>query len=162
MATKITVIGGESSTLIPGLIDHLVKNEKLQGSKIALMDVDPNALGMMVQFGRKVIRDEEVDVEIQGTSNRYEALDGANFVITTFGVGGIDAWRKDWKISRNQGIYHGVADSVGPGGISRALRHIPVIVDVCKDMEKLCPKAWLINYSNPLSPFVTQFLGTLT
>jgi len=152
MATKITVIGGGSSTLIPGLIDHLVENEKLQGSKVILMDVDPNALETMVQFGRKVIEDGGVNVEIQGTTDRRKALNGANFVITTFGVGGIDAWRKDWEISRNHGIYHGVADSVGPSGISRALRHIPIIVDVCKDMEKLCPKAWLINYSNPLSP----------
>lgn len=131
MTTKITIIGGGSSTLIPGLMNHLVENEELRESKVVLMDVDSVALETMVGFGQKVIKHDGANIEVEGIADRQKALDGAHFAITTFGVGGVNAWKKDLEISRKHGVYHAVADSVGPAGISRALRHVPVIVDIC-------------------------------
>ena len=151
MEVKIAVIGGGSSTFMPSAIGDLIKAEELKGSKLVLMDIDSSALEIMANFGRRVVEETKASIKIEDTTDRHEALDGANFVITTFGVGGIEGWKKDHRISKKYGIYHGIADSVGPGGISRALRHVPVIVDIAKDMEKLCPSAWLINYSNPMS-----------
>ncbi len=151
MAIKIAVIGGGSSTFMPSAISDLIKAEELKGSKLVLMDVDISALQIMAKFGRRVVEETKASIKVEDTIDRHEALDGADFVITTFGVGGIEGWKKDYQISNKYGVDHGIADSVGPGGISRALRHVPVIVDIAKDMEKLCPSAWLINYSNPMS-----------
>ena len=91
---------------------------------------------------------------ISGTTDRREAMPGADFVTTTIAVGGARGWETDVRVPEKYGVYQTVGDSVGPGGVFRALRHVPETVGVARDMEELCPDAWLFNYTNPLSAIV--------
>lgn len=92
------------------------------------------------------------NLKIEKHTSRREALSGADFVITTIGVGGIGAAQMDGEIPKAFGILQSVADTVGPGGIMRALRHIPVFLEIARDIEDLCPDAYMFNYTNPLTP----------
>jgi len=90
-------------------------------------------------------------VELVSTTNQQEALEDADYVILTITVGGFDTMQHDLEIPYKYGIYQSVGDTVGPGGLSRALRSLPVVLDIAKDMAKLCPRAWLINITNPMT-----------
>jgi alpha-galactosidase len=83
--------------------------------------------------------------------NRREALEGANYVITTVHVGGLNAIQSDREISEKYGVDESIGDTIGPDGVFLGLRHIPVILDICRDMKELCPDAWLLNHSNPMA-----------
>jgi alpha-galactosidase len=150
MPKKITIIGGGSSTFTPQLVQLFMDSELLRGSTITLMDVDPARLEVMDVLSRRWIARREADLKIESTTNQRESLVGADFVITAISVGGFDAWENDMEIPARYGVYMPIADSVGPGGIMRGLRHIPVLASVAKDLEQVSPEAWVFNYSNPL------------
>jgi alpha-galactosidase len=98
-----------------------------------------------------MVEQHGADIQVEKTTDRREVLAGADFVITTISVGGQAAWEADLKIPLKYGVVQSVGDSVGPGGLSRALRHVPVVLDVARDMVELCPNAILFNYSNPMA-----------
>ena len=149
MAYKITIIGGGSSTFSPQLMRLFMDSKLLEGSTITLMDVDAHRLGVMDTLCNRMVERAGARLTIKSTTDRRESLVGADFVIAAISVGGFDAWEKDIEIPARYGIYMAVADSIGPGGIMRAFRHIPPLVQVCKDLEEVSPKAWVFNYSNP-------------
>jgi alpha-galactosidase len=149
MAYKITIIGGGSSTFTPQLMQLFMQSQVLQGSTIALMDVDAQRLETMDTLCKLLVQKEGASLTVESTTDRRESLTGADFVISAISVGGFDAWEKDIEIPARYGIYMHVADSIGPGGIMRALRHIPPLVAVCKDLEEVAPNAWVLNYTNP-------------
>jgi len=149
MAYNITIIGGGSSTFTPQLMRLFIESDVLQGSTITLMDVDAHRLEVMDTLCRQLVEREGTDLEITSTTDRRESLTEANFVITAISVGGFEAWEKDIEIPARYGIYMPIADSIGPGGITRAFRHIPPLVAVCKDLEEVAPQAWVFNYTNP-------------
>jgi alpha-galactosidase len=149
MASKVTIIGGGSSTFVPQLMRLFLASEPLRGSTISLMDVDEHRLGIMDSLCRALVRQQGADLEIESTTDQRASLDGADFVITAISVGGMDAWEKDIEIPAKHGVYMPIADSIGPGGIMRAFRHIPVLATVAEDLEELSPDAWVFNYSNP-------------
>src|SRR5665811_775880 len=95
-----------------------------------------------------------VRLKVSGTFDRREALPGADFVTTTIAVGGVRGWETDVRVPEQYGVYQTVGDSVGKGGVFRAMRHVPEIVAIARDMEELCPNAWLFNYTNPMSAIV--------
>jgi len=105
----------------------------------------------MTRLARRMVDLKGVDLRIESTVDRREALPGADFVITTIAVGGHEAWRVDLDIPLRYGFVQTVGDSVGPGGLLWAFCHVPALVGVAKDIEELCPKLWLFNYSNPMS-----------
>jgi len=121
----------------------------LRGSTITLMDVDAHRLEVMDTLCKRLVEREGAELGIQSTTNRRGSLAGADFVISAISVGGFDAWEKDIEIPADYGVYMPIADSIGPGGIMRAFRHIPPLVAVCKDLEEVAPKAWVFNYTNP-------------
>jgi alpha-galactosidase len=155
---KLTLVGAGSPTFTPFLFKRI-----LQGSlpsnpiEVALMDVDLKALKQMGIVIEKIYssfrkQNKNLDVKITKHVNLAEALDASNFVITTVGVGGFRATSADIDIPARFGIFQSIGDTVGPGGIFRGLRHIPVVLKVAKTMEDVCPSAYLFNYTNPMTP----------
>ena len=146
---KITIIGGGSSTFTPQLLRLFLESNTLSGSIIALMDIDSHRLKVMSTLSERLVEKERADLKIESTTDQRESLVDADFVITAISVGGFDAWEKDIEIPAKYGVYMPIADSVGPGGMMRAFRHIPVLVSVCRNLEDVSPDAWVFNYSNP-------------
>ena len=151
MSQKIVLIGAGSTEFTPGLIADLVASEPLRGSTIALVDLKPDALAIMAGLARRIVAQSGADLRIEASTDRREALRGATFVTVTIATGGAATWRSDIDIPFAHGVAQTVGDSVGPGGVFRALRHIPQLVGIARDMEELCPDAWLFNYTNPMS-----------
>jgi len=149
--TKITIIGGGSSTFTPQLMRLFIKSEVLRGSTITLMDINEHRLKIMEKLSKRLVKKENADLQIETTTNQRESLVDADFVITAIAVGGNDAWETDIELPAKYGIYMPVGDSVGPGGIMRAFRHIPVLVSVGKDLEEVSPDALVFNYTNPVT-----------
>lgn len=148
---KITLIGGGSLQWTPKLLVDFVLTDELKGSHICLYDIDEKALSLMHCLGKRIIKEAKKDFHLTSTTSLEEALQDANYVILSISTGGLAAMRYDLEIPLKYGIYQSVGDTVGPGGLSRALRSIPVVVNICKKMESLCPNTWLINYTNPMS-----------
>lgn len=152
---RIAIIGGGSSTFVPQLMRLFLGSDLLRGSTIALMDVDKRRLEVMDRLCRLLVQGEGAELTIESTMDQRAALTGADFVIAAISVGGMDAWEKDIEIPAQHGVYMTIGDSVGPGGIMRALRHIPVLASVVDDVAEVAPDAWVLNYSNPVSSIVT-------
>jgi alpha-galactosidase len=155
MPVRITIIGGGSSTFVPQLMRLFVGSDMLRGSTITLMDIDAHRLEVMGRLCSILVEREGADLRIESTTDRRASLVGADFVIAAISVGGMDAWEKDIEIPAKYGLYMTIGDSVGPGGIMRAFRHIPALVDVARDVSEVAPEAWVFNYSNPVTSIVT-------
>lgn len=151
---KIVIIGAGSTEFTPGLLADLVAHPHLSGADVALVDIDPEAVETMTGLARRLARERGAALRVTGTTDRREALPGARFVTTTIAAGGATGWEHDVRIPERYGISQTVGDSVGPGGVFRALRHVPEIAEIARDMADLCPDAWLFNYTNPLSAIV--------
>jgi len=148
---KITLIGGGSLQWTPKILVDFVLTDELKGYQICLHDIDEEALSLMHRLGKKIIREAKGNFHLISTTSLGEALQDADYVILSISTGGLDTMRYDLEIPLKYGIYQSVGDTVGPGGLSRALRNIPVVVGIAKKMEHLCPDAWLLNYTNPMS-----------
>jgi alpha-galactosidase len=148
---KITLIGGGSLLWAPKLLGDFVLSDELQESQMCLHDIDEKALTFVYHLGKKITGEAKKEFHLTSTTSLEEALADASYVILCISVGGNATMRYDLEIPLRYGIYQSVGDTVGPGGLSRALRSIPVAVDMCNKMEDLCPDAWLINCTNPMS-----------
>ncbi len=133
-----------------GLVADLV--ERRWEADLALVDVNEEALTTARTLSEKMIAAREAPVSLSASADRRDVFDGATVVICTIGVGGRRAWEADVFIPRKYGIYQPVGDTVGPGGSSRALRMIPAMVDIARDVQRLCPDALFFNYGNPMAP----------
>jgi alpha-galactosidase len=151
---KIVIIGAGSTEFTPGLLADLVTSPNLRSLEVALVDIDATTVDTMTRLAQRMSDAKGAALKISGTTDRREALLGADIVTTTIAVGGARTWEADVRLSERYGIWQTVGDSVGPGGVFRALRHVHEIVAIAKDMEELCPDAWLFNYTNPLSAIV--------
>jgi alpha-galactosidase len=151
MAYKIVLFGAGSSMFTPQLVSLMIQSKALQGSTIALMDINPKRLELMNILSRQLVEKSGADLKIECTTERREALTNASFVVTSIAVGGFPAWEKDIEIPAKYGIFVPYGDSVGPGGMSRAFRHVLPMVQMCKDLEEVSPNAWVFNYTNPAS-----------
>ncbi|KPK80366.1 MAG: hypothetical protein AMJ81_12180 [Phycisphaerae bacterium SM23_33] len=147
---KIVVIGAASSSF-SGLLADLVGADELDGAELALVDIDEQGLEIMTALGKRMAAEWGRQTTVTGTPDRRQALAGADFVLTTIAVGGVRTWRQDEEIPAKHGYYGHSVDTVGPGGLFRGLRLIPPMIDICRDIEQLCPEAWVINYSNPMA-----------
>jgi alpha-galactosidase len=148
-ARKIVLIGAGSASFTQGLVADMI----LTGAPwdIHLVDVNPENLQVAHGVVKRMLAARPSPITVTATADRREALPGADAVVTTFGVGGRRAWELDVFIPRQYGIYQPVGDSVMPGGISRAMRQVPLAVAIACDIAELCPDAIFINYANPMS-----------
>lgn len=149
---RIVIIGAGSIVFSRGLISDILLEEGLRGFTLGLCDIDPEALELITALAERMAEAAGAEIEIESSTDRRKLLRGADFVIQTIAVGGREAWERDLQIPLKHGVLQTVGDTIGPGGISRALRVIPHVLEICRDMEELCPEALLINFSNPLTP----------
>jgi alpha-galactosidase len=150
MHKKIVLLGAGSTVFTKGLVLDILERPEEKWS-IALVDTNEPALNIIHKVVKKMIAQKQANIELSASTDRRDALPGANYVISTIGVGGRRSWEQDVFIPREFGVYQPVGDTVGPGGISRAMRMIPQLVDIARDVEALCPKAAFFNYSNPMT-----------
>jgi alpha-galactosidase len=149
--TKIVLIGAGSAVFTRGLVADLILLEELGPWELGLVDIDETALETAEGLSRKMVESRSADVKITASTDRRDLLRGADVVVTTIGVGGRRAWELDVQIPRKYGVYQPVGDSILPGGISRAMRVIPQLIDIARDVQALCPDAWFFNYANPMT-----------
>ena len=148
---RIVIIGAGSMVFSSRLTVDILCIPELQDSTIVYVDIDQDALDLMSQFARRLVAQEGLSARIEATTDRRQGLGGTDYVVATFRVGGMEATQLDIQIPLKYGIDQAVGDTVGPGGIFYGQCHIPLIVDICRDMEELCPNALLINHSNPMA-----------
>jgi alpha-galactosidase/6-phospho-beta-glucosidase family protein len=148
--TRICFVGGGSYNWMPKLLGDLALTPDLEGT-IVLHDLNPTALDDIQRYGRKVMQRTGSHFEIETTTDLERGLDGAKFVVVTITTGGLETMSLDLDIPEKHGIYQSVGDTVGPGGVSRALRNVPVMVGIAQAMERRCPDAWMLNLTNPLT-----------
>ena len=150
---KITIIGGGSYCWTPILVRDILFTPGLEGSEICLEDIVPKHLKDLHACAQAIVRQagKEKEFTVTATLDEKEALRNADSVILTITTGGYDAMAHDLRIPYEFGIYQPVGDTIGPGGLLRALRNIPVVVGIARNMERNCPDAWLLNISNPMS-----------
>lgn len=146
---NVTIVGGGSYNWSPKLLTDLARTPSLSG-QLTLVDIDPDTLEVMVPLGRRAMRELGGKYEVTGTTRLAEGLDGADYVILTINTGGREARRQDIGIPEKYGVVQTVGDTVGPGGLIRGIRNIPIVVGIAREMERRCPSAWLMNYSNPM------------
>jgi len=148
---KITIIGGGSYLWSLGFCAQFIRSSHLRDVTVCLMDTDAAALDLVGSAADILNRKQGSPVRLERTGDLNAALDGAQFVLVSISTGGLEAMRHDLAIPEKYGIWHTVGDTVGPGGWSRAVRNIPVFHQIAERMKSLCPGAWLINVSNPLT-----------
>ena len=149
---RIVFIGAGSTVFARNLMGDILSFPELSSSTIALHDINEERLRTSEIVGHKIVETLGVSATIEATTDRRAALAGANYVITMFQVGGYKPSTViDFEIPKKFGLEQTIADTLGIGGIMRGLRTIPVMLDICRDMEELCPDALLLNYVNPMS-----------
>jgi alpha-galactosidase len=152
---KITFVGGGSYAWMPSILGRLFQTHTRQNDQIVIQDINAEACEDIYQLAVGLRKRFKSTVELSRTTDVSRALEGADYVSLTISTGGLATMRVDVEVPEKYGIYHTVGDTVGPGGLSRALRNVPVMVNLAHQMEKYCPKAWLLNLSNPLSPLTS-------
>jgi alpha-galactosidase/6-phospho-beta-glucosidase family protein len=157
--TKICFIGGGSYNWMPKLLGDLALTPDLEGT-VVLHDINPTALDDIQRYGRKAFASTGSNFTIETTTDLQQGLDGAEFVVVTITTGGLDTMGLDLSIPEQYGIYQSVGDTVGPGGLSRALRNVPVMADIAQAMQRWCPNAWMLNLTNPMT-VLTRVVNTI-
>lgn len=147
---KIVFIGGGSYGWTPTLARDLFVRPTLRGSRLVLVDINPTAARDLQAYCEALSRRFDARWEVEVTTLEA-ALPSADVVCASIAVGGLETMHRDYHIPEEFGVYHCVGDTVGPGGIARTLRTVPVFVDFARQMERHCPGAWFIHVTNPLS-----------
>jgi alpha-galactosidase len=149
---KIALIGAGSVVFAKNLIGDILSFPELADAHIALMDIDADRLHTAERMTQKVAAALQVKPTITTHRERHGALAGADYVINTIQVGGYrPSTVIDFEVPKRHNLRQTIADTLGMGGIMRALRTIPVLIEICRDMEAVCPQAWLLNYTNPMA-----------
>ncbi len=151
MATKVAFIGAGSTVFAKNLMGDILSYPELQDCTLSLYDINEERLHTSEIVAHKIAKQLGANPTIEATTDRRKAVKGAGYVITMFQVGGYKPSTViDFEIPKKYGLQQTIADTLGIGGIMRGLRTIPVLLDLCRDMEELCPDATLLQYVNPM------------
>jgi alpha-galactosidase len=156
---KVAIIGAGSIVFCKTLMLDILATDGLEGTEFALMAPSTTRTSQVEAFAKRVIQANGLPAKVWKTTNPREAIRDADYVITTFQVGGIKGFEYDYRIPLKYGIDQCIGDTLGPGGVFRAQRSIPVMLDLARDMEALCPNALILQYVNPMA-MVCWALGT--
>jgi alpha-galactosidase len=156
---KIVFIGAGSFGFTRCLVRDILSFPALSDSKIVLMDIDPERLSYSKKAVDKIVAAGNYPAQVTATTDRKAALEGADGILCTILSGRVNVWRHDIEIPKKYGVDINVGDTRGPAGIFRALRTIPVMIDICRDIEKYCPDAVLLNYTNPMAMLCRAMQG---
>jgi alpha-galactosidase len=148
---RIAFVGAGSVEFTKTLVSDLLAYPELSELEFALHDIDQRRLDAACAIARYVTGAHAANTRVTGTLDRREALEGADYVLFTVQVGGHEATLRDFEIPKRHGIRATIADTLGIGGVFRALRTFPVITETAREMAELCPNAWLLNYANPMA-----------
>ena len=149
---KITFIGAGSTVFAKNLIGDILSLPELSDSSICLFDIDEARLKSSEIVARRIVRTLGASASVEVTTDRGRAFDGASYAINMIQVGGYRPCTvTDFEIPKRYGLRQTIADTLGIGGIMRALRTIPVLIDMCKEMERRCPEVVHLNYVNPMA-----------
>ena len=148
---KIAFIGAGSFGFTRDLVRDILSFPALADSTLALMDIDEERLSYIKQAVDKIVAAGKYPAKVIATTDRVEALKDADGVVCTILAGGVNVWRHDIEIPKKYGVDINVGDTRGPAGIFRALRTIPVMLDLCRDIKRYCPEAIFLNYTNPMA-----------
>jgi alpha-galactosidase len=153
--TKITFIGAGSLEFTSELARDILTFPSLQGATLSLMDINLERLGYAEKAVSRLVQAMKVPARVEATLDRVEALRGADVVLTTILAGSTEVWRHDIEIPKKFGVDINVGDTRGPSGIFRFLRTINPMMEIVRDMERYCPQAVLLNYTNPMAMLVS-------
>ncbi len=148
---QIAIMGAGSQVFAQAMVRDCLSFPALADSTFRLMDVDPEPLGYMETMARKMIRQGGYPAKVTATTDRRQALDGADYVIVAILVGGREPIVDEIDIPLRHGVNQCIGDTMGPGGIFRFARTLPALLEIAHDMEDLCPDALMLNYTNPMS-----------
>lgn len=152
MSSKIVLIGAGSAMFGLGSVGNIFKSKTLEGSTVVLHDINPQALSKVEGIARRYMDEHQLSYTLEATTSREEALQGADFCIIAIEIGNrYELWEQDWKIPLQYGIHQVYGENGGPGGLFHSLRIIPPILEICSDIQRLCPQAYVFNLSNPMT-----------
>ncbi|SHF01630.1 alpha-galactosidase [Caldanaerobius fijiensis DSM 17918] len=159
--TKIVFIGAGSMSFGLSMFKDIFTSYELAESTLSLVDIDEENLERMYKLALKMNEESGLGMKIEATTERKEVLPGAQFVVNSLAIERCALWKQDFEIPKKYGIRHTLGENGGPGGLFFTMRTIPVIMDILRDMEKLCPDAYFLNFSNPESRIILA-LGRYT
>ncbi len=148
---RIVLVGAGSVEFTRNLLGDILTSPALRGAEIVLHDIDPDRLKTGERMANWTAAALGAEPRITAHLDRRTALQGADFVVDTIQVGGARATQLDFDVPARFGLRYTIADTIGVGGVFRALRTIPVVLGIARDMEAVCPDAWFLNYTNPMS-----------
>ncbi len=149
--TKIAFIGAGSLGFTRNLVRDILTFPLLKDATLSLMDIDAERLDFAQKSVQRIVDMGNYPAKVEASMDRAEALKDADAVLVTILAGGTDVWRYDVEIPKEYGVDTNIGDTRGPSGIFRALRTIPVMLDIARDMERYCPDATMLNYTNPMA-----------
>jgi len=153
---RIVLIGAGSAQFGYGTMGDIFQSEVLVGSHVVLHDINPGTLATVESTGQAFIEKNDLPYTLSATTSRAEALEGADFCVSSIEVGNrFELWEQDWRIPQQYGIRQVYGENGGPGGLFHSLRIIPPILEICGDVVKICPDALVLNFSNPMSRICT-------
>ncbi|RLI25501.1 hypothetical protein DRO57_03910 [Candidatus Bathyarchaeota archaeon] len=157
MDEKITIVGAGSHFTL-GLLGDLYRVNDLWGGELVLYDIDEERAKAMEKIVERDVKRRGVELKVNATSDKVEALENSDFTIVAIRAGGLKALRNFLEIPLRHGILQVVGDTVGPSGILKGLFEIPAVLEIAKTLEDLSPKALMINFTNPMTPICMSVL----
>ncbi|MGN6562926.1 MAG: alpha-glucosidase/alpha-galactosidase, partial [Thermomicrobiales bacterium] len=148
--TKIVFIGAGSLGFTRNLVRDVLTFPLLADATLALVDIDPERLEFARSSVQRIVELGNYPATVEATQDRAAALKGADIVVVTILANSVEVFRHDIEIPKQFGVDTNIGDTRGPSGIFRALRTIPVMLDIARDMERYCPGAYMLNYTNPM------------
>ena len=148
---KICVIGAGSASFGENTLSAIMRSKRLRGSTLALVDLDAGKVDIVKRLADRLNREWDCQMEISAHTHHFEALAGSDFVVSAIEVVPREGlWKSDFEIPLKYGVRQPYAENGGPGGFAHAARNIGQLMPILRDMEKICPDAWFVNYTNPM------------
>ncbi|MBN1992906.1 MAG: hypothetical protein JW953_09380 [Anaerolineae bacterium] len=151
LPTKIAVIGAGSAIFGLNTVAALMNSQRLKGSHLALVDRNAHTLDLMAKLAERLNQEWGAEMTLSTHTHHAEAFDGTKFVVSAIEVPPREKlWRQDYEITLKYGLRQPYAENGGPGGFAHAARNVKPLLEIVRDMEKICPEAWFLNFSNPM------------
>ena len=148
---KVTMVGAGSAVFARQIITDVLAVDGLDSGTFALVDIDPKRLELARAIAQKLVELSGKKWKVEASTDRNEVLPGTEYVVNSIEVAGLQNVRADYDIPMKYGVDQCIGDTIGPGGIFKALRTGPAWLDIVADTERLAPKAMILNYTNPMS-----------
>jgi len=151
MSTKVVFIGGGSAKFVREVVVDLFNYVELQDITVCLMDINRERVKLAEALVKKIIREMKIEASVESTLDLRKALDGSDYVIISYMIGGYECYRRDVEIPEKYGVLQTISDTTGPGAVMRLVRTAPEIRKIVRNLKELSPDAWVLNYANPMA-----------